>query len=226
MEITHGSSGGSGGTPGGSDTEVQFNDDGSFGGDPGLTYNKTTNILSADTIAAFTGENIQITNTAGDGKISVETDGTIIAAPAGASGFKIKDPGGAIYAILNTGSLGTDRTYGFPDRSGTIAMSDQIPALQTDGVANGNQTLLNLAAGSNVDLTDNGTGTVTVDVTGIPSPLTLQTDGTPNGSQTLLNLVAGTNIDLTDNGTGSVTIDSLASGLSQMQVMARLSIGF
>jgi len=33
------------GTPGGSDTQVQFNDGGSFGGDAGLTYNKTTNQL-------------------------------------------------------------------------------------------------------------------------------------------------------------------------------------
>lgn len=31
-----------GGTPGGSDTQVQFNDSGSFGGDAGFTYNKTT----------------------------------------------------------------------------------------------------------------------------------------------------------------------------------------
>ena len=35
-------SGGGGGTPGGSDTQVQFNDAGSFGGDAGFTYNKTT----------------------------------------------------------------------------------------------------------------------------------------------------------------------------------------
>lgn len=39
--------GGGGGTPGGSDTEVQFNDGGSFGGDSGLTYNKTTDALTA-----------------------------------------------------------------------------------------------------------------------------------------------------------------------------------
>lgn len=38
-----GSSGGGGGTPGGSDTQIQFNDGGSFGGDADLTYNKTTN---------------------------------------------------------------------------------------------------------------------------------------------------------------------------------------
>jgi len=38
-------SGGSG-TPGGSDTQVQFNDSGSFSGDAGLTYNKTTDALT------------------------------------------------------------------------------------------------------------------------------------------------------------------------------------
>ena len=37
---------GASGNPGGSDTQVQFNDGGVFGGDAGLTYNKTTDILS------------------------------------------------------------------------------------------------------------------------------------------------------------------------------------
>jgi hypothetical protein len=38
------------GVPGGSNTQVQFNDAGLFGGDAGFTYNKTTNVLSADNI--------------------------------------------------------------------------------------------------------------------------------------------------------------------------------
>jgi hypothetical protein len=38
--------GGGAGTPGGADTQVQFNDGGAFGGDAGLTYNKTTNALT------------------------------------------------------------------------------------------------------------------------------------------------------------------------------------
>jgi hypothetical protein len=38
-------SGGSG-TPGGTDTQVQFNDGGAFGGDSGLVFNKTTNKLT------------------------------------------------------------------------------------------------------------------------------------------------------------------------------------
>lgn len=36
----------SGGSPGGSDTQVQYNDGGAFGGDAGLTYNETTNVLT------------------------------------------------------------------------------------------------------------------------------------------------------------------------------------
>jgi len=38
---------GSAGSASGSDTQVQFNDGGSFAGDAGLTYNKTTNALTA-----------------------------------------------------------------------------------------------------------------------------------------------------------------------------------
>jgi len=45
-----GPAGGGGGgstSPGGSDTQVQFNDGGSFGGDTGFTFNKTTNAITA-----------------------------------------------------------------------------------------------------------------------------------------------------------------------------------
>lgn len=41
--------------PGGNDTEVQYNDAGAFGGDPGLTYNETTNDLTLDGFA-FTSD--------------------------------------------------------------------------------------------------------------------------------------------------------------------------
>lgn len=54
--------------PGGSDTQVQFNDGGAFGGDAGLTYNKTTdaltmtgdlNITSADAVGGTNRINLQ-----------------------------------------------------------------------------------------------------------------------------------------------------------------------
>ena len=41
--------GGGGGTPGGSDTQIQYNDGGSFGGTTGLTWDDSTNILSIAT---------------------------------------------------------------------------------------------------------------------------------------------------------------------------------
>ena len=39
-------SGGSGGTPGGANTQIQFNDDGTFGGNANLTFDKATSVLT------------------------------------------------------------------------------------------------------------------------------------------------------------------------------------
>ena len=54
--ITFASSGGGGGggTPGGANTQVQFNDSSTFGGDAGLVYNKTSDTLTGVNIAATT----------------------------------------------------------------------------------------------------------------------------------------------------------------------------
>ena len=49
VDVTISAAGGSG-SPGGSDTQVQFNDGGSFGGDADMTYNKTTNVLSVPNV--------------------------------------------------------------------------------------------------------------------------------------------------------------------------------
>lgn len=70
--------GGSGnGSPGGSNTQVQFNDAGSFGGDAGFTYNKNTNTLQVENIAS--GDSLDDTvNITGNlnvtGNIAVSTD--------------------------------------------------------------------------------------------------------------------------------------------------------
>lgn len=44
------------GSPGGSDTQVQFNDSSAFGGDAGLTYNKTTDALTAGSVVLTAGQ--------------------------------------------------------------------------------------------------------------------------------------------------------------------------
>ena len=67
---TAGGGGGGNGSPGGSNTEVQFNNAGSFGGDAGFTYNSTTNqlhvtgnILSINYVASG---NVNATNVIGN----------------------------------------------------------------------------------------------------------------------------------------------------------------
>lgn len=51
-----GPSGVPGGTPGGTDTQVQFNDSGVFNGDSGFTYNKTTDTLNINNLIAGDAE--------------------------------------------------------------------------------------------------------------------------------------------------------------------------
>lgn len=79
--------------------------------------------------------------------------------------------------------------------------------LETNGVVNADQTLLNLKNGANVAITDDGLGGVTIAAT-VPGGITLKTNGTSNGSQTILNLAQGTNVTLVDNGSGTVTFNS------------------
>ena len=46
---------GGGGTPGGADTEVQFNDGGAFGGDAGFTFDKATGLVNIGSLTAGRG---------------------------------------------------------------------------------------------------------------------------------------------------------------------------
>ena len=61
-----GNGGGGNGTPGGSNTQVQYNDAGNFGGDAGFTYNSITNVLSVS-------GNIVANNFIGSGNITIDT---------------------------------------------------------------------------------------------------------------------------------------------------------
>jgi hypothetical protein len=68
-----------GGTPGGSNTQVQFNDGGSFNGSSGLTFDKTTTRLTANNFTATStanlGSNANITITGGSSGQYLKTDG-------------------------------------------------------------------------------------------------------------------------------------------------------
>jgi hypothetical protein len=58
--------GGGNGSPAGANTQVQFNDQGNFGGDAGFTYNKVSNVLSVNTVTSFNqtiSNNLTVSNT-------------------------------------------------------------------------------------------------------------------------------------------------------------------
>lgn len=129
--------GGGGGTPGGADTQVQYNDSGAFGGDAGLTFNETSNVLTAT--GGFVGD---LTGTAsvaatGDSATAFFASGSIAAArltPAGSdtqlqfndSGALAGDSGltfiGSTNALAVTGSVTSPTIYGGSLTGNTLSL--------------------------------------------------------------------------------------------------------
>ena len=77
-----GISGGGGGTPGGANTQIQFNDGSAFAGNAGLTFNKTTTVLTANNLAVTATTSLgavgNITVTGGMGGQVLGTNGSNI----------------------------------------------------------------------------------------------------------------------------------------------------
>ena len=75
-------SGSGSGTPGGSNTQLQFNDANTFAGTANVTYDKTTNTLAVTGNAAFTGGNVSLGSvsnlhiTGGSANQFLQTDGS------------------------------------------------------------------------------------------------------------------------------------------------------
>ena len=113
------------GIPGGSTTQVQFNDSGVFGGDADFTYNKTTNILTAagGFSSAGTYNNVTITAPASSATLTIANTKT--------------------FTVSNTLTLqGTDSTtMTFPGSSTTLAGLGIAQTFTQDQTIAGNLTL-------------------------------------------------------------------------------------
>ena len=121
-------SGGGGGTPGGSDTQVQFNDGGStFGGDADLTWNKTTNVLgitgdvNLSDGGTYTTTLQTITPTAARTISFPDATGTV-ALVAGSSGQVVYNNAG-VQAGGNLGYNATTGVFGYVSGTGTVTQA-------------------------------------------------------------------------------------------------------
>jgi hypothetical protein len=114
---------GGGGTPGGANTQIQFNDGSTFGGNAGLTFDKTTTTLTANNFIATSTANLgnvgNVRITGGTANYVLSTDGTgnlnwvAQSGGGGGGGATITDNTSAnttyypVYATANSGSFTT-----------------------------------------------------------------------------------------------------------------------
>ena len=121
--ITISASGGGGGAgnPGGSDTQVQYNDGGSFGGESTFTYNETSNTLSVTNITATTISADDIT-----------ASGTGIPTLTSASNL-ILDAANAVVlqkSVLRLGIYDTDGVNSLTGQIGDVIYNSSVGSLQ------------------------------------------------------------------------------------------------
>ena len=146
-----GGGGGGNGTPGGTNSQIQFNDAGTFGGDVGFTYNKTTDTMSAVNVnvtgEANLGSVANVTITGGTAGYVLRTDGagnlSWVAGGGGGNGT----PGGSNTQVQfnDDTTFAGDADFTFDKNTGILS----IPIVNATTVsANGFQTTGNLTAGN------------------------------------------------------------------------------
>ena len=226
-------SSGGGGTPGGSDTYVQFNDGGAFGGEDGLVYDKTTNSLKVNG-GTGTGVTLEVGGTADmyyltmqgattldnnrnatlnsinvDGVASIDSSGNI--SGANLSGTNTGDQTNI------TGNAGTATALATPRTIGT-ATGDVISAGSSfNGTANNTNAYTlatvnsNVGSFTNASVTVNGKGLITAASSGA-APVTSVT-GTTN------------RITVTGTTTPSVDIAATYVGQSSITTLGTITTG-
>jgi hypothetical protein len=177
--LTIAAAGGSG-SPGGSDTQVQFNDGGSFGGDAGMTYNKTTDAL---TVTGLVHTPIVQAHTSGGLTLEAQGGGDVLVIGAG-GGVNATAYGGWNFdgATTNTiASFGASKTLTslatstYPDLTELSYVKGVTSAIQTQItgklgtsltsaqflVGNGSNVATGVAMSGDATLANTGAVTVT-----------------------------------------------------------------
>lgn len=130
------------GTPGGSDTQLQFNDGGSFGGVDGSAWNKTNKALSYSFINDNSSFGLYVANGAETTYSDLSMSGGDITF-TGSGSVSFSNEGSQLYNFLGNGvnliidASGvntTNKTLTAPNESGTIALTSYLDwNLESDG---------------------------------------------------------------------------------------------
>ena len=165
-------------SPAGSDTQVQFNDGGNMGADGGLVYNKTTDTLTAGTLAATGSTGLSLTGNAtinGNIDTTEVSENKSIFASVTSNTYSITIGGGADVVAGGNLRVGGNiikasdgaNALTLTNSTGDVAVAGDLTITGNDIKSSGGTTAITLS-GANVilpgDLTVNGT-TVTVDAT-------------------------------------------------------------
>ena len=215
-----GTGGGGGGTPGGSNTQIQFNDNGVFGGTAGLTFNKTsnaiiangnitaTNFITSGTSGNITGANVVAANTlkASSGVVVTSNNGTTVQQVtiqgSTNAGFT------ANYTLTLPVDDGTSGQALVTDGSGILSWT----TISSSSIANGNSNVNIPAANGNVNISSAGNANIVV-VTGTGANVA----GTANITGDIL---AGANVNVTSN----INAATLQNGNSKVGIAANANI--
>ena len=113
--------GGGATNPAGSNTQVQFNDQGSFGAEPNFTYDKATDVLTADHFSGEGGNlsNIQGANVSGEVSFAATANAVALANVAGAGNIASVNLDGNVANVLRGDGTFSPDTAATPGGSNT-----------------------------------------------------------------------------------------------------------
>jgi hypothetical protein len=235
----------SGGSVAGSDTQVQFNDSGSFGGDAGLTYNKTTDALTVNglvhtpIVQAHTSAGLILEAQGGGDVLLVGAGGGVNATAYGGWNFDAATAN-TIAGFGASKTLESLSTATYPSltelsyvKGVSSAIQTQISALptvsfstlavsgQSNVVADSASDTLTLVAGTNVTITtDAATDSITINATGGGSSAF---NAITSGTNTTAAMVVGTGGSLAATGSGTIVATSTTGNAATVTTNANLT---
>jgi hypothetical protein len=156
-----GGSGGNG-SPGGSNTQVQFNDAGLFGGDVDFTYNKTTNVLTVGNIVAgnvnatHSGSGAGLTNIPGANVTGTVANATYAANAGSATTATTATTAISAGSAINALTAGTVTTAAQPNITsvGTLTSLSSSGNITAANINGGNAVTANFFIGDGGLLTN------------------------------------------------------------------------